>query len=86
MIEWLKRAIFGWKRNEVEEIVQILLSSTYDHQEVEKLLYSIDEFNAGAIDDELREHIFEQFEKMQESDQRLDQQRLENWRKRLGIK
>jgi len=64
-------------------LLQVLLGSTYDQQAVHDAINEIDKFDAGAVDDPLREHIMRVFTKLRTLDKADDKARLDRWMKYL---
>jgi hypothetical protein len=67
----------------MENLLQVLLETTYDQHAVHDAINEIDKFDAGAVDEPLREHIMKILAKLRTLDRADDNARLARWKKTL---
>jgi len=61
-----------YTKDQVFAIISAVLNGTYDRGIVDEAILEIDRFNAGAVDDPLREHVFSVLSKMRDADTTMD--------------
>lgn len=68
---------------DLENLLFVLLDSTYDKQAVHDALDEIDRFDAGALDNALQRHILNVLAKLRKLDKADDEARTKRWIKQL---
>jgi hypothetical protein len=65
---------------DIDIIIAMILAGTYDKESVNSTIDEIDAFDAGAVDDSLRRHIYSALGKLVQKDKKMDRERRNKWR------
>ncbi len=74
-----------YSKDQVELIIEVILRSTIDKALVKEAIAEAKEFDSGAVDKYLEEHLTSVNDTLEEADDELDKQRIRNWKKYLKI-
>lgn len=89
MLDNLRRWIFGYRPEEVRDIIRVILSDTIDTQNVRDMIAEIDrEWDSGAenVDKALNQKLRVKLQELLEKDKKEDKARLRHWEEELGLK
>lgn len=68
-----------YTKKEVMTLLDVILRDTYDKDAVDDMIAEIDKFDAGAVDEPRRRHIYAHLKKLALGDDKSNKELLDRW-------